>query len=85
MTFLDKGFLIYNVKKIVYIIYQKSFKWGEAHFPPYPHAYQVKIINYFLEIINLYIPIANLGNYWELELNNNSPNNCHIIAKLFIK
>lgn len=58
---------------------------GNGSSPLTPHAYEVKIINYFLEILNLYIPIANLGNYWKLELNNNSPNNCHIIAKLFIK
>jgi len=29
--------------------------------------------------------IANIGNDWELECNINSPNNRHIVAKLFIK
>ena len=28
---------------------------------------------------------ANIGNVWELVCNNNSPNNRHKIAKLFIK
>jgi hypothetical protein len=28
--------------------------------------------------------VANIGNDWELVCNNNSPNNRHIIAKLFI-
>jgi len=46
---------------------------GGSALPPLPPAYEVKIINYLLEILNLYILIANLGNYWKLGLNNNSP------------
>jgi len=46
---------------------------GKCASPLTPPAYEVKIINYFLEILNLYILIANLGNYWKLGLNNNSP------------